>query len=197
MPGRNGIGLDAGELARRKTVWSELSRLWLDKDFDDDELRLIASNLARSGYDLAELERIYRREVAPVVYLNSWIAAGVWAGFDTAWLHAAAQRNAERLTLGTRLWLAFPPTRWLMFYATEANWQRIVSMMADPPSHSGRTWEPGAREGNQDSAAGRPARACDHSAGTASSATIDSAVKQAPYCPTSGTAKAKIIGARR
>ena len=149
MPRRSGIGLDAAELARRKPVWSELSRLWLDTEFDDDDLRLIADALARSGYDLSELERIYRREVAPVVYLNSWTAAGVWAGFDTAWLHAAAQRNAERPTLGTRLWLAFPPTRWLMFYATEADWRRIVSIIAQFAQHSGRIRAPGAREGDQ------------------------------------------------
>jgi hypothetical protein len=129
MPSPSPTALDDAELARRKPVWSELSRLWLDTELDDGDLRLIADSLRHSGYDLAALERIYRREVAPVVYGNTQIVAGVWDGFDPEWLHAAARRNAEGLGLGKRLMLAFPPTRRLMFYAAEPEWQRVVAML--------------------------------------------------------------------
>ncbi len=129
MPRRSANVLDAAELARRKPVWTELSRLWLDTALDDGDLRLIADTLARSGYSLPELERIYRREVAPVVYANTLAVAGVWDGFDPDWLHEAARRNAERLGLGKRLMLAFPPTRRLMFHAADPEWQRVVAML--------------------------------------------------------------------
>lgn len=129
MPRPSAPALDDAELARRKPVWSELSRLWLDTELDDGDLRVIADTLAHSGYDLPTLERIYRREVAPVVYGNTLTVAGAWSGFDPDWLHAAARRNAEGLGLGKRLMLAFPPTRRLMFYAAEPEWQRVVAML--------------------------------------------------------------------
>ena len=129
MPRPSAPALDAAEVARRKPVWSELSRLWLDTELDDGDLALIADTLARSGYTLDELERIYRREVAPVVYPNTLAVAGAWSGFDPDWLHEEARRNAEGLGVGKRLLLGFPPTRRLMFYAAEPAWQRVVAML--------------------------------------------------------------------
>lgn len=121
--------LDAAELARRRPVWIALSRLWLDTALDDGEIAAIAATLRAAGYPLAELERIYRREVAPVVHANSLVPAGVWDGFDPDWLCAAARRNAEAPSLATRLRLAIAPLRRSMVYAAEPDWRRVCASL--------------------------------------------------------------------
>ncbi len=60
----------------RESVWLALSELWLDTELDEADLATIASTLAISGYSPDELEAIYRLEVAPVVWSNSWVTAG-------------------------------------------------------------------------------------------------------------------------
>lgn len=60
----------------RESVWLALSELWLDADLDEADLAAIARTLAISGFSVAELESIYRLEVAPVVWANTWVTAG-------------------------------------------------------------------------------------------------------------------------
>ncbi|OBY60990.1 hypothetical protein [Pseudomonas sp. AU12215] len=80
----------------RESVWLALSELWLDTELDEADLATIASTLAISGYPPEELEAIYRLEVAPVVWSNSWVTAGVWDGFDPDWLFEGCRRNQKR-----------------------------------------------------------------------------------------------------
>ena len=80
----------------RESVWLALSELWLDTELDEADLATIASTLAISGYPLDELEKIFRLEVAPVVWSNSWVTAGVWDGFDPDWLFDGCRRNQKR-----------------------------------------------------------------------------------------------------
>jgi hypothetical protein len=75
--------------ASREEVWLALSELWLDNQLDEPDHRRIAAVLQASELPLAELQAIYLVEVAPLLWLNHWGTAGVWSGFDPAWLSAA------------------------------------------------------------------------------------------------------------
>lgn len=78
--------LTVHDLEQRKPVWMVFSEFWLDMELDSTDLHRIASILADPPFSLDELESIYLFEVAPVVYLNTFVVAGVWAGFDGDWL---------------------------------------------------------------------------------------------------------------
>ncbi|HSC83265.1 MAG TPA: hypothetical protein VLC30_06565 [Pseudomonas sp.] len=80
----------------REAVWLALSELWLDVEADADSRQHIVQVLRASGLAADELEQIFYYEVAPVVWLNGWATAGVWAGFDQQWLFAACRRNQAR-----------------------------------------------------------------------------------------------------
>lgn len=74
------------DLPHRRPVWEALSRLFLDTELDETDLEHIAAILAASLYTDPELSAIYHREVRPVCRVNLWVVAGVWSGFDGAWL---------------------------------------------------------------------------------------------------------------
>lgn len=82
--------------AAREAVWLALAELWLDSDTDAATLDAIVRTLRDSGLAVAELERIFYYEVAPVVWLNAWSVAGVWAAFDPEWLGEECRRNQQR-----------------------------------------------------------------------------------------------------
>ncbi|WP_298358712.1 hypothetical protein [uncultured Litoreibacter sp.] len=89
----------------RERVWINMSELFLDTDISD-ELDYIASALAASPFDEAELDRILLEEVYPVCIPNLHSIAGIWSGFDEAELVAAiTRRNARKFPL---LWLWMP-----------------------------------------------------------------------------------------
>jgi hypothetical protein len=82
----------AEDLAGRRPVWEALSDLFLDTEVS------LARNwrvgiLAASPYSLEELERILIDEVHPICKYNLLSVAGVWAGFDQAWLEARILRR--------------------------------------------------------------------------------------------------------
>lgn len=116
------------DIARRRPVWLALSELWLDTALSDADLRRIAAVLHASGYSLAELRTIYLREVAPVVYLNTFTAAGVWAGFDADWLcEEAGRRAAARARVWDSPWNL---RQRLRTYATTHHWRRLEALLA-------------------------------------------------------------------
>ena len=123
--------LSATELARRKPVWIALSDLWLDTEFTPADEKRVAAVLIASHYPVPELEEIYLYEVAPVVSGNLLAVAGVWQGFDEAWLCAAARRRAEQRALsvgiGMRLWVRYGLGRRMMTYATAQHWRAIMA----------------------------------------------------------------------
>lgn len=82
--------------AAREAVWLALAELWLDSETDAATLDSIVRSLRDSGLALAELERIFFCEVAPVVWLNAWSVAGVWDAFDPQWLRDECRRNQMR-----------------------------------------------------------------------------------------------------
>ena len=85
--------------------------------------------MLESGYDVMQLSEIYLFEVAPVVGNNLWVSAGVWDGFDQAWLHAQACKRAQSRGLILRLWIACVIGRKWMTYATESHWQEILAIV--------------------------------------------------------------------
>lgn len=113
------------QINTRKPVWLALSDLWLDTELDSRWLDSIAVVLVESGLSLDELRDIYRDEVAPVVYANLLSPAGVWAGFDEAWLHQTIVDSLQRRGIFGRLALCFK--RRLMLYATEDHWQYLAA----------------------------------------------------------------------
>ncbi|PZQ17427.1 MAG: hypothetical protein DI564_06385 [Rhodanobacter denitrificans] len=85
----------ADDVALREPVWQAYARLYLDADYRR-ELRAAAREAAASGYTEAELRAILLHEVHPVLRSNLVATAGVWDGFDPAWLRARILRRARR-----------------------------------------------------------------------------------------------------
>lgn len=121
------------DAAERAPVWRALSELYLDTELTDSMLRAIARTLAASPYSCEELRDIDRWEVAPIVGGNLTLVAGVWAGFDDAWIErecAARARDAERRRLRERGGLLGRlRTRWLRRMTGDA-WARLEPMVA-------------------------------------------------------------------
>lgn len=100
--------------AQRRAVWLALSELYLDTDVSL-LYPSIAAALARSPYSDAELWNILRHEVHPVVGPNLRSVAGVWDGFDEAWLADAIERRLRRpgwLRVLGGLFYAYPREQW-------------------------------------------------------------------------------------
>ncbi len=97
----------AEDLAQRRPVWLALSELFLDTDVEA-LLPSLAQGLAGSAYSEAELERILRKEVQPLLQWNLLSVAGVWEGFDPEWLEQSILARRHRL----RLPCLFPREDW-------------------------------------------------------------------------------------
>ena len=121
--------LDADELERRKPVWTAMSTLWLDTEISDIEIARIADTLIASGYPRAQLDDILLYEIAPVVGSNLLAPAGVWEGFDTAWLHQQARRRADHRSPWLRFWMWTPIGRALLTYAMKSEWQAVLRIV--------------------------------------------------------------------
>jgi hypothetical protein len=121
--------LDDTDIERRKPVWIALSDLWLDTELTDEDLRRIADVMRRSGYEVEELREIYLFEVAPVVFPNLLSIAGEWAGFDEEWLVQEVTKQARRRSPVLRTLVKLGLGRWIMTFATERHWVRLVEMM--------------------------------------------------------------------
>lgn len=117
------------ELNRRKPVWIAISRLWLDTEIDDLDIRHIAQVAQASGFSIKELNEIYLYEVAPVVSANLLVPAGIWTDFDENWLTSEARKRAESRSLWLRLWIWSGIGRKLMTYATESHWKAVIELV--------------------------------------------------------------------
>lgn len=126
--------------SERVAAWRLLAELYLDTEHDERALRRLARELARSPYSVPELREIEAWEVAPVVLPNLFAVAGVWDGFDPAWLEAACRRRATRRSLGLRVAGCLGWRRWVR-RATASHWRRleplIVAERAGLPSPAG------------------------------------------------------------
>jgi hypothetical protein len=77
-------------------VWLALSELYLDTELSSDQLEHLAKTLAASPYSRAELEAILLTELHPVLAANLLAVAGVWSGFDAAWLQGRILARSRR-----------------------------------------------------------------------------------------------------
>ncbi len=114
--------------AEREEVWLALSDLWLDSELDEAWLRSIAAVLRNSGLSRAELERIFHYEVAPVVWLNHWVTAGVWGAFDRDWMVEGCRRNQAR---GRWHRGCCRLLRWPMSYGCRGEWRQVLALLDD------------------------------------------------------------------
>ena len=106
----------------REPVWVALSTLYLDTDIDA-LMPECAQTLAASPYSRDQLEQILFDEVHPALVYNLMSAAGVWDGFDRAWLCAhIRQRNAA-------WWAPIHLARWLRRADIRAQWQRLDAII--------------------------------------------------------------------
>jgi len=114
----------AAPAPERRRVWEAMSELYLDTDIDAEVMSRVAAELAHSPYSLAELERILRHEVHPVLVSNLYSVAGVWSGFDPQWLAAQIQAHLRRP------W----PVRWWRSRVMRAHavilWHRLIRRVA-------------------------------------------------------------------
>ncbi len=109
------------EIQLRRPVWECLSRLFLDTELDERELQILSDQLGATSFTTEEIEQILRREVAPILAPNLLSPAGVWDGFDQAWLEGS---------IVTRLssWRRLIPS--LFGYRTvQPEWNRVRSLL--------------------------------------------------------------------
>ncbi len=101
-----------------------MSELYLDTDIDAAVLGRVAEEVALSPYSLAELERILRYEVHPVLVSNLHSVAGEWSGFDPDWLVQAIGAYLRR-PWPVRWWRA----RFMRSHAVVL-WHRLIRRIA-------------------------------------------------------------------
>jgi hypothetical protein len=104
-------------VGKRESVGWLLSDLFVDTAHADDELRRLGVALKQTGFGPDEVERILRREVAPVC--GRWMtdpgAIGPWPQFDRQLVEARIRAYVQRPwykgpLFGAPLWL-FPGVR--------------------------------------------------------------------------------------
>ena len=82
----------------RESVWWLLSDLFVDTTHTEDELRRLGVALRKTGFGADEVERILRREVAPVC--GRWMthsgAMGPWPQFDRQAIEARIRAYVQR-----------------------------------------------------------------------------------------------------
>jgi hypothetical protein len=113
-----------------------ISELFLDTELQESNYEYIARVLRETDLPLDELERIYQEEVAPALYRNLNVTAGVWAGFDQDWLAGKIKQKKK--------WIEFfkkNHTIWNFYKAwvtrdTVADWKRIRKALEIPGTES-------------------------------------------------------------
>jgi hypothetical protein len=118
-------------LERRAAVWEALSELFVGKELQDYDYAGIAKTLRASGYSIDELEKVLRKEVAPVFRSNlSALAVPEMEGWaqDTVVKEIRAYLERERTGI-SRLLMRLGTSRALPDAATK-RWQRIRSLLS-------------------------------------------------------------------
>lgn len=117
---------------RRRAAWQSLSELFLDTDLKAPQIASIAERLRDTGYSVAQLERMYEEEVAPVCWHNlQAIPGGHWIGFDTDWLVSTIDRHRKASSPLNRLpgWHRWRISRWTRHSRDE--WERVKRRLMD------------------------------------------------------------------
>ena len=110
---------------RLRRARAALSELFLDTELDERDFERLCRTLIECGLSVAELERIYREEVAPVLHANLKSVAGAWSGFDIDWLESQIR---NRPAPGRTPILARLRRRWIL-RETRQDWERLRKMV--------------------------------------------------------------------
>lgn len=78
---------------RRFRVWYALADLFLDTQPQPDDYAYIARTLKASGYDRAELRRMFEEDVGPAFIFNLYDIAGEWAGWSEEFVREQMSRK--------------------------------------------------------------------------------------------------------
>jgi hypothetical protein len=89
---RAGWAISVSDHAGRREARLAISELFLDAELDAADFSRLRDRLRESGLTLPELDEVYFDEVAPILYGNLSSVAGVWSGFDAAWLEQQITR---------------------------------------------------------------------------------------------------------
>lgn len=119
----------------RAQVRLALSELYLDRPLPE-LLRGVLPELAAAPFTLDELRTILVDEVHPAVWTNLLASAGVWEGFDPAWLQARIARNLARPRWRRARGLLLRGHALALWRVME---RRIVKLRAQAVSNGGNT----------------------------------------------------------
>lgn len=88
------------QMEARKRVWQQFSRLFVNLELEEGQIREIAEELTNSPFSLGELKHIANQEVAPACGANLLEMEGGCQDFKTEWLEARCSRfqSANRYT---------------------------------------------------------------------------------------------------
>lgn len=92
------------DVAQREPVWMAVSTLYLDTEVQWYTYRAIAKVIKESPYTLDEIKVINKTEVFPVLVTNLISVAGVWSGFDEAWLTEEITKSLNNRNRLKKLW---------------------------------------------------------------------------------------------
>ncbi len=113
----------------RKPIWIALSEFYLDTELQDSDFRHIALTIIESPYTLDEVKKINKYEVFPILHVNLLSVAGVWAGFDEAWL---IEKITTRLKTKTKLSNIGVEATYQMFkWMSKRYWESLEKMYHD------------------------------------------------------------------
>jgi hypothetical protein len=90
-------------ITERKPIWVALSKLYLDTELSESTLLSIVETFKKSVFTLAEIKKIDRTEVFPVLQVNLVSVAGEWAGFDEEWLVETIVSSLEKRNAVTNI----------------------------------------------------------------------------------------------
>ncbi|WP_372365350.1 hypothetical protein [Candidatus Uabimicrobium sp. HlEnr_7] len=114
----------------RTHVWSSIADLFLDTDVSL-YYNSIAKELASSSYTIKELNHIYKREVAPICYVNLFSVAGVWAGIDNEWLEVVIVKRLYRYKKHWWLRILHLFSDRLCTFMTKKDWKIIIAKVKE------------------------------------------------------------------
>ena len=88
------------DFGTRHRVWYLLSDLFVDTELTDEQLCRIGVALKQTGLSSNDVEKILRREVAPVCGAwMRWPSIGPWPAFEPEWVKESIERYLSRPAL--------------------------------------------------------------------------------------------------
>ncbi|NND64811.1 MAG: hypothetical protein HKM24_02495 [Gammaproteobacteria bacterium] len=80
----------------KEKLWIAISDFYLDTELQETDYASVAKCFSESGLSIKQLREIDLYEVLPALYTNLISPAGIWTGFDEAWLVSQCRKNESR-----------------------------------------------------------------------------------------------------